>query len=213
MDRPLFGWTAEAVSDSTLVDRCVVSTDDVKIAEVAKSYGLEVPFLRPSELALDDTPALPVIFHAVDWTEKEGKKPDIIVLLQPTSPLRTGKHIDEALTVLINDSEADSIVSVTDVPHQYAPGSVMVDDGRYLLPWLEQDENRNLRQFKTKYLARNGAAIYAFRRSTLKNKNSIYGDHILSYYMTAEESIDIDTAFELKICGMLLKERLLGLVD
>ena len=206
--RPLLGWTAEAAHGSKLLNRIILSSNSQAIADVAREWGIEVPFMRSEELSQDDTPALPVITHAVEWMEREEDFwADIIVLLQPTSPLRLARHIDEAVQMLLGDPDADSVVSVTDVPHQYAPGSVMVAKGDRVVPWMPQDETSNLRQIKPKFLARNGAAIYAFRRNCLFKKGSIFGDHILGYRMSAEESIDLDSTLELKICDMLLRER------
>ena len=206
--RPLIAWTADAVRESILIDYCIVSSDDSEIISVARDYGVNAPFVRPSELSQDDTPALPVIMHAVEWMSEHGDfVPDIIVLLQPTSPLRNGRHIDEAIKLLLDNPKADSVVSVSEVPHQYRPASVMVQKGLYVVPYQPQDEAQNLRQLKPKFLARNGAAIYVFRRSCLVEKGSIYGDKTLFYRMGIDESVDIDTLFDLKICDMLLKER------
>lgn len=206
--RPLIAWTADAVRESTLIDYCIVSSDDSEILSVARECGIDAPFVRPDVLSQDDTPAFPVITHAIEWMETQGEGgADIIVLLQPTSPLRTGHHVDQAVKLLLDDPEADSVVSVTEVPHQYSPASSMVQKGKYIVPWQPQDEKNNLRQLKQKYLARNGAAIYVFRRSCLIDKGSIYGDKTIPYHMSHEESVDIDTPFDLKICDMLLKER------
>ena len=111
-----------------------IQNDSKEIIKIAKEFGLEVPFVRPSELAQDDSPALPVITHAVEWLKaNENYEADYIILLQPTSPLRTADHIDEALSLLIN-SDADSIVSVVRVPHNCNPSSVMKLAGKYLKP-------------------------------------------------------------------------------
>lgn len=206
--RPLLAWTADAAQGSELLDRTILSSDDPDIMDVAREWNIEVPFRRPDELAQDDTPALPVITHAVEWMERvEGFRADVIVLLQPTSPLRLAQHIDEAVQVLLDNPEADSVVSVTEVPHQYAPDSVLVAEGDCVVPWMPLNEMRNLRQYKPRFLARNGAAIYAFRRECLLHKGSIFGDRILGYRMSSEESVDVDTPLDLKICDMLLSER------
>lgn len=206
--RPLLAWTAEAAQGSELLDRTILSSDDPDIMDVAREWNIEVPFRRPEELAQDDIPALPVITHAVEWMEQvESFRADVIVLLQPTSPLRLSQHIDEAVQVLLDSPEADSVVSVTDVPHQYAPDSVMVAEGDQVVPWLPHNEGRNLRQHKREFLARNGPAIYAFRWECLSQKGRIYGDGVLGYRMSTEESIDVDTPLDLKICDMLLRER------
>jgi N-acylneuraminate cytidylyltransferase/CMP-N,N'-diacetyllegionaminic acid synthase len=208
--RPLIDHTIQAALGSRLITQTILSSDSKKIIAVAERRGVEVPFVRPAELAGDDTPALPVIQHAVNWmVEREGFKPDYVVLLQPTSPLRTAHHIDQALERLIN-SDADSIVSVVKVPHIYSPFSVMQLEGAYLKPYLQYNETRNLRQLKPQFFARNGAAIYAFTYECLIRKKSIYGDKIIGFEMSREESIDIDDLFDLKICELVLTSKTSG---
>jgi CMP-N-acetylneuraminic acid synthetase len=206
--KPLIAWTIEAAHGSRRISRTILSSDSAEIIEIAGKYGVEVPFVRPKGLAMDDTPALPVIQHAVNWLkENEGYLPDYIVLLQPTSPLRTLRHIDEALEKLIH-SDADSIVSVVKVPHQYNPYSVMEMKDGFLKPFLEYDERKNIRQLKPTFYARNGAAIYAFTYECLIKKNSIYGDKIMAYEMDKEASIDIDEQSDLVCCECLLRKRI-----
>ena len=118
--RPLLAYTADAINESKVLTRTVVSTDDTRIAEYAKFLGLEVPFMRPSSLAGDDVPMLPVVQHAVETLQADGFLIDIVVLLQPTSPLRRGEHIDAAVTWL-ERAGGDSVVSVVEVPHQFNP--------------------------------------------------------------------------------------------
>ncbi|MCK5228883.1 MAG: acylneuraminate cytidylyltransferase family protein [Desulfobulbaceae bacterium] len=203
--KPLIAWTIEAVNGSRYISRTILSSDSAEIIEVAGRYGIEAPFVRPKELAEDDTPALPVIRHAVDWLkENEDYTPDYIVLLQPTSPLRTSRHIDEALEKLIH-SDADSIVSVVKTPHQYNPYSIMEMKDGFLKPFLKYDERKNIRQLKPVFYARNGAAIYAFTYECLMKKNSIFGDKILGYEMSREESVDVDDVLDLRICELLIK--------
>ena len=201
--KPLIQWTIDAARESALIDRFVVSTDSEAIATIAKEGGAEVPFLRPRELAEDSTPSLPVIEHAVAYMEKEAKyKSDIIVLLQPTSPLRTGKHIDEALQLLLNANMADSVVSVTEVPHTHVPHSVMSVVDNVLIPYKEMHGEENIRQNMQAFFARNGA-IYACTVQCLLNKRSFYGDKILPYIMQQEHSFDIDTALDFKLCEFI----------
>ncbi len=206
--RPLIGWTIEAARLAQQVDRVVVSSDNEEILAVARQLGADCPFVRPEQLARDDTPALPVIRHAVETLEAlDGFRPDIIVLLQPTSPLRTARHIDEAIA-LLDASEADSLVSVTRVPHQFNPYSVMVREGPCVRPYLQWDERKNLRQHKPAFWARNGPAIYAFRHDCLMHKGSVYGDTILAYEMAKDESVDIDDSTDLLLAELLLQRRL-----
>ena len=205
--KPLMVYTIEAAKGSKYISRTILSSDSHDIIDIAYKYGVEVPFIRPKELAEENTPTLPVIQHAVEWLkENEDYIPDYIILLQPTSPLRTSRHIDEALEKLIY-SDADSIVSVVKVPHQYNPYSIMEMKDGFLKPFLEYDELKNIRQLKPTFYARNGAAIYAFTYECLMKRNSIYGDKILAYEMSREESIDIDDLLDLTICEMLLEDR------
>ena len=204
-ERPLIAYTIEAAHRSKLISRCILSSDSIEIISICKELGLEVPFVRPNDLSTDDTPALPVIQHAVNWLQHhENYVPDYIVLLQPTSPLRTSDHIDQALEKLIN-SDADSIVSVVKVPHNFNPYSIMKCENDHLYHFLEYDENKNMRQMKPIFYGRNGAAIYAFSLKCLIEKNSIYGDSILPFEMEKEVSIDIDDQFDLSVCEWMLR--------
>ena len=140
--KPLLAYTAEAALHSDLLTRFVLSTDDEKIAVIGRNYGLEVPFLRPTELAQDDTPALPVFQYVVSELERQEQyQPDVVVVLQPTSPLRSSKHIDEAIQIF-SQSEVDSLVSVTEVPHNMNPYSVMgLTKSGFIKPFLSYDGN------------------------------------------------------------------------
>ncbi len=205
--KPLIAHTALAALESKLLTRRLVTTDDPEILETATAWGLEGPFLRPAALAQDDTPALPVIQHAVRWLEEhEGYVPDYICLLQPTSPLRTARHIDEAMSALVH-SQADSVVSVVQAPHNMTPVSIMQLREGLLVPFMPRDETENLRQRKPVFYARNGAAIYGFTRRCLVEKRSLYGDAILPYEMQPDESVDVDEPFDLELCQWLLERQ------
>lgn len=205
--KPLIQYTIDAAKKSKIITRTILSSDDDEIINYCKKQDIEVPFKRPEEYAEDTSSMIDVIYHAVRFLElKENYLPDYILLLQPTSPLRTENHIDEALTKLIN-SGADSIVSVVDVPHNFNPYSIMSLKDDYLIPHLEFDEKKNSRQLKPKYFARNGAAIYAFTYDCLMNKNSIYGDKILPYFMKKEESIDIDEKIDLLFSETIIRNK------
>src|SRR4051812_41980936 len=112
--RPLLEYTARVAQASGVIDRLVLSTDSSDIGDVGRRAGLEVPFLRPAALAADDTPMLPVVRHALDALAERGWTPEILVILQPTSPLRRAEHIRDAVTML-REREADSVVSVVEV--------------------------------------------------------------------------------------------------
>jgi CMP-N-acetylneuraminic acid synthetase len=202
--QPLLAYTISAALQASRLDRIIVSTDDTTIAKAAIAMGVEAPFLRPAELSGDTTPMLPVIQHAIDWCEKDGTPVGVVVLLQPTSPLRRAQHIDEALA-LADIENAETVVSVVSVPHNFSPDSVMVEQDGRLLPY--QDGPMALRrQEKSRYLARNGPAILAVRVSTLRG-GTLYGDPTVGYEMSAATSIDIDEPEDLWLAEQYLTRK------
>lgn len=205
--KPLIEYTFHAAKKSKWLDRILLSTDDSTIADMGRRNEIEVPFLRPKELAEDNTPTLPVIQHAVRFLEEnENYKPDYVVILQPTSPLRKAIHIDEALQILM-ETGADSVVSVTELPHNHNPYSLMkIEKGR-LMPFMEESEKYTQRQIKPVFYARNGAAVYAFKYETLMQKNSIYGDDCRPYLMNKADSIDIDDLIDFEFAEFILSKR------
>jgi CMP-N-acetylneuraminic acid synthetase len=208
--RPLIGWTFEAARGAATLARVVVSTDDPEIAEVARAEGIEVPFLRPPELAADETPMVPVLQHLLRELEaREGYRPDALCLLQPTSPLRRAEHVDAAVTLLAAHPEADAVVSVVAVPHHFHPWSVMHRDaGGYLQPFVQGEGTRVLRrQDKPVVWARNGAAVYVVRRDVLLEQGSMFGQRCLPLEMTHEDSVDVDTIADLQVAEAILASR------
>lgn len=200
--KPLIAYTIQAALKSKNSQRVIVSTDDVKIAEVAKSYGAEVPFLRPAELAKDDAPSLLVIQHAVKYVEEnEGHKFDVVVVLQPTSPLRSKEYIDEAVEKLLRTG-ADSVVTVCEVKHH--PFWSFTAKGDNLYPFSKKGITIGKRQDLPEIYAVNGA-VYALRRDVLFEQNSLYGKDTRAVVMPYEESLDIDNYFDLFIAEMMLK--------
>ena len=192
--RPLLAWTLDAALQSRIVTRAVVSTEDDETAEVARSLGADV-LARPPELAADDTPMQPVILHALE----ELGAPEVLVLLQPTSPLRRAEHVDEAVELLLS-SGADSVVSVVGVPHRYRPGSLMALDGERLVRLA--DDHAGTRQEKPLVYARNGPAVLALRPERIGA--DLYGGDCRPYVMGARESLDVDELFDLELAELLL---------
>jgi CMP-N,N'-diacetyllegionaminic acid synthase len=203
--KPLIAWTIEAARHSQL-DRLILSSDDEQIIRMVREIGgVDVPFVRPAHLATDTTPGIDVVIHAVEWLrDHESYRPDAVMLLQPTSPLRRTAHIDEAMTLYV-ELGADSLVSVVKAPHNMIPESLMrrEDDG-WLRPIVPFDERQNQRQQKPTYYARNGAAIYLFDTQLLIESQTMYGKRLIGYEMSRSESIDIDEPFDLELCEWLL---------
>lgn len=189
--RTLVEYAARAAVASAVLDRLVLSTDSEPIAAEGRRVGLEVPFIRPAELAQDDTPMVAVIGHAVACLAQQGWEADIVVLLQPTSPLRTPEHIRAAVRVL-RESGADSVVTVVELPRHLSPDYVMrIDQGR-LVPFLADGARVTRRQDARPALVRDGT-VYAFWTKTLREVGSIYGRNCLPLVVPARESITIDT--------------------
>ena len=192
--KPLIAWTLEAARASETLSSVVVSTDSEEIAAAADGSRV---LARPPELAADETPMLAVLEHAVT----ELGRPDVLVLLQPTSPLRRAEHIDEVVRLLV-ESDADSVVSVVEVPHRYAQESLMaLERGRLTRPV----EDTSRRQDKRPVYARNGPAVLALRPDRLGD--DLYGGDCRAYVMRPEDSIDIDEPFDLELAEFLLARR------
>lgn len=204
--KPLLAYTAQAAAASRKLTRTLLSTDEEEIARVGRAWGLEVSFLRPAELAQDETGMLPVILHALEFLERaEQWAADIVVLLQPTSPLRTAAHIDAAIEQL-EKTGADTVVSVTEVPHQFHPLSVMRLEDGWLKPYTAGPVILR-RQDKPKVFARNGPAILVMRRSVLMEKKSLYGEAVAPFFMAPEESVDVDTSYDLELAEYFLTKK------
>ena len=207
--KPLIAWTIETALRSASLSRVIVSTDDTEIAEVARQWDAEVPFLRPVELAEDDSPHVPVLVHAVKWLEVHEKEQfDYILLLQPTSPLRSTEDIDNAIRLAL-ERDAGSVVSVCEtLSHPYLTKKIMVD-GR-LDDFIPKPDGYLRRQVLPKVYALNGA-IYLVRREVLLERRTFYTDSIYAYVMPAERSLEIDTPWDLYLANLILKDRKNGL--
>jgi len=203
--RPLLAYTADAARGSRRLSRVMISTEDEEIASLGRQLGIDVPFLRPAHLAADETPMLDVLTDLVASLERtERYRPDVLVLLQPTSPFRRAGHIDAAVD-LLTSSGADSVVTVVPVPHQFTPSSLMQLEGNRLVPWSEGAPTR--RQDKPLLFARNGPAVVAVQTRIVTEQHALYGPDTRGLVMAREESFDIDDAFDLEVAERLMASR------
>jgi N-acylneuraminate cytidylyltransferase len=193
---PLVAWSIAAAKQSQLVTRVIVSTDDEEIAAVAREWGAETPFLRPAEFAQDKTTDLPVFEHALKWLEDvEGYRPDILVQLRPTSPLRPRTMVDDAVRILLEHNDADCVRGV--VPAGQNPFKMWRFNGekKPLKPLLEVDgvpEPYNApRQILPPVYWQTGH-IDAIRDATITHKNSLTGDVIYPLLIDPKYTVDID---------------------
>jgi CMP-N,N'-diacetyllegionaminic acid synthase len=187
----LLDYTARVARASGVVDRVILSTDSETIAEAGRHAGLEVPFTRPAALAADDTPMLPVVCHALEALASAGWEAEIVVLLQPTSPLRRPEHIREAVT-LLRETDADSVVSVVELPHHLSPDYVMRIDAGVLKPFLPEGVRVSRRQDARRAYSRDGT-VYAFWRRTLDRYGTIYGESCRPLMIDPRDSLSIDS--------------------
>lgn len=203
--KPLLWYTCEAALNCTALSRVVLSTDDAEIGALGQTFGVEVPFLRPAKIAGDEAPSIAVMLNILEWLDAEKSKIDAIVLLQPTSPLRTSRHIDEACA-LYRESGAKTVVSVTPIPHRYHPQSLMQIKDGLALPYQGDRIVPQRRQDLMPLYARNGPAILICSTEVLRG-GSLYEEPTFAYVMSEEQSIDIDTPCDLVIAESLLSRR------
>lgn len=194
--KPLIAYTLESAAASAVFDRVILSTDDAEIAAAARERGCEVPFMRPAELARDETPHLPVMQHAVHWLrEHEGYRPDVVMILQPTSPLRRAEDIRRSIQ-LLTESGADSVLTVSEVPAHVHPMRMLrlADDGTATLFVSGEPVRRriNRRQDLPSAWLMNGS-IYAFRTAVLAAAEpSLYGDRTVALPVPHPYGLSID---------------------
>lgn len=202
--KPLLVYTIEAAKQSRLLTHTILSTDDEKIAAVGREHGIEVPFLRPAELAQDDTLHLPVMRHAAEFMEEKlGDKFTHLVVLQPTSPFRTAADLDGTINLILKTG-ADSAVSVVEVASDH-PLKAKKLAGNRVLPFFAPEPEGVRRQDLPKAYRRSGA-VYVIRRDLIMEENRFYGDHVVGYEVPPERSIDIDDELDWLKAEYLLKK-------
>ena len=211
---PLLTYSIAAGLKARAVGRVIVSTDDAEISSVAREYGAEVPFLRPASLALDDTPDLPVFEHALAWLEShEGYRPEIVVQLRPTSPVRPPDCVDRAVETLLAHPEADSVRGV--VPsgqNPYKMWRIEADGG--MKPLLQDgfDEPYNMPRQSLPPTFWQTGHVDAIRTSTILEKGSMTGDVILPLILDPRYTVDIDNPRDLERAEWLMASRELEVV-
>jgi N-acylneuraminate cytidylyltransferase len=207
--KPLIAHTIDQAARADRIDRAIVSTDDDEIADIAREYGGDVPFDRPESLATDDATSPPVIEHALDWVETNGKSPETVVMLQVTTPLRTADDIDETVQTLHANEQVSSALTVSefDTPPQWA--LEMADDGRvnshfdHDVLWV--DEIPRSQDLETLYYP--DGAVFAADVETFRETTSFYTETTLGVEMPPERSLDIDEPYELELARQLIETR------
>ena len=199
---PLIAHTIKAAQESKSVKRIIVSTDDESIAAIAKEAGAEVPFIRSADLTDDQASGTDVCLHALAYANDSlDYHPDLVIFLQPTSPLRNADDIDAAVQ-LLHDSDADSVVSVKAVT-EYPQWMQKMDVQQCLSPLFDDLIATAARQDLDKSYILNGA-IYLCKANAFIQNQSFYNPNTRGYLMPEERSIDIDNAIDFQFAEFLL---------
>lgn len=206
LGKPLIQYTIEVAVKSNLSE-VIVSTDDRNIASISADLGVNVPFIRPPELSSDTAQSIDVAIHALEFMqEKNVTKYDAVMLLQPTTPFRSFEDINNAIELLNNSSDADSVISVVDVEGHHPARMKFIKDGILVdPPFCEKVENQNRQELDKMYI-RNGA-VYLTKSDVILNR-SYKGRKCLALLMPNSRSINIDTETDFKLAEWILKNEL-----
>jgi len=203
--KPLIVWTIEASKDSRYLDYFLLSTDDMEIANIAKEHGCDVPFMRPKELATDSAKSIPVVQHAINWL-KENKKQefDYVMILQPTSPLRTQEDIDSSIKKIV-DKGADSVMSMKKMD-DVSIAKLKVLDGDKILPLAEVENGYSKSRDELRDVYKRNCAIYLTKTDILM-QGDLFGNDSRAYIMPEERSIDINTSFDFDLAEFFINKK------
>lgn len=201
--KPMMAYSIEAAKESCVFQRIIVSTDSEKYAAIAKEYGGEVPWLRVESLSHDTAKSVDVVLNILDQLEQEGEEFDYLILLQPTSPLREGKHIQEAVDLLL-EKNVDSVVSFTpcDHPPEWTCKESQLGD----LALFQTELFKTPRQLMETSYQLNGS-IYISKITVFREENSFFAGKSMAYVMDRDVSLDVDSEEDFKLVEYYLKEK------
>lgn len=201
--KPLLSYSIEAALKANIFDTVMVSTDSERYAEIAKKYGAEVPFLRSEETASDAASTHDCIIEVLDKYKALGKNFDKVMILQPTSPLRSVKSI-VGVVKAYRDCNANGIVSVCEVEHSPLWSNVLPED-KSMKGFLSNQANKPRQALRTYY--RLNGAIYLYNSLYYCSNEDEYNDKVFAYIMPKDESIDIDSQFDFDLAECILQKR------
>jgi N-acylneuraminate cytidylyltransferase len=206
---PLVAYSVASARAAKGVTRIIISTDDVEIAEVAQAYGAEAPFMRPAELAADDTPDFPLFEHALHWlAEHEGYRPNMVVQLRPTTPLRPRGMVDQAIDILTADPAADCVRGVT-VPKQ-TPYKMWRDGANgTLLPLMDTEfaEPYNMPRQHLPATYWQTGHVDVIRSETILQKHSLTGSRVRPIMIDVNFCVDIDTLVDFDLAEEAIRKK------
>ncbi len=203
--KPLIAHTIESAKDSSYLTRCIVSTDDEEIAEISKQYDADVPFIRPIELAQDKSTSMEVVQHALKWLkENNGEEYDYLMILQPTSPMRTSEDIDESIKIAV-DTDVDSVMSMKEL-EDFSPKKMKKIQNGIILPYFEEEGKESSRRRDLEKMYKRNCAIYLTKTEYIK-QGDLFGKISRAYIMPEERSTDINQLIDFKFAEFFLKNK------
>lgn len=207
LGKPLIAWTIEQALASKYLDRVVVSTDDKKIAEISKKYGAEVPFIRPKELARDDSTTIDVIIHTLNWFENAGEKYDYLALLEPTSPLREKDDIDNGVIKLIdNENKADSLISVGEIALEHPFISKRINESGYVKPFYGVPHSKVTRRQNVSKAYFPYGVLYLSKVSAIIKYKTFYQRNTITILIKRWQNYEIDDIWDFICIEAILRK-------
>jgi len=200
--KPLIAYSIKAAKNSKYIDDVILSSESEEILAVGREYGAQTPFVRPKELAEDASRSIDVVTHALKTLQEQY---DAVILLQPTSPLRTSKDIDSAIEMFYN-KQATSVIGVCEMEHSPLWANTL-DESMSMEGFLDDKYNNARSQDLPTYYRINGAFYMSKSESVLENETFFVKKNIYAYLMSQEDSVDIDTKLDFIVAQAILKER------
>lgn len=211
LGKPLLAWSIEVGKKAKVFDKFILTTEDKEIAKMGKKYGVEVPFMRPQELAQDSSTSYETVRHAVEWLrDNENYNPDWIILLEPSSPGRQSAHIKEVAKLISQNPKFDSLIGISEIPGHFSYLKQFQLNKNEALTRVNDSASmknlilRNQDMPKSYYI---NSAIYAFKTSNLfDGDKSLWGNKTYGYVMDNKYSLDIDTPEDWLIAEIKMKQ-------
>jgi len=212
LGKPLIVWTIEEAKKSKYIDKIIVSTDDEEIAHISRENGADVPFLRPKEFAMDTSKSADVIIHALDFLEKQNEQYLLIVLLEPTSPLRDAADIDTCIKKLLDTPEAQTIVSVAKLESGHPEFNVIINPEGFIRK-LDSSSNFNIfRRQELHDVFFFDGSVYVSKVDAFKITGTFFHDSTLGYIIEKYKSLEIDDLSDFICIEALMNAKLSGVL-
>lgn len=201
--KPLIAYTIKAAQESKLLTRAIVSTDYNDIAEVSRKYGGDVPFLRPAEIAQDKSTSIDVVKHALSWLKDNQKEEyDYVMILQPTSPLRTSEDIDECIKIAI-EKDADSVMSMKELD-DFSPKKLKKIENGLIRPYFEEEGAQSAQRQSLDRMYKRNCAVYLTKTEHILN-NDLFGKNSYGYIMPEERSVDTNKPVDFEMAEFWIR--------